>query len=503
MHTSLLLDMAADGFGDRIAFGFASNGLTYAAMRDRALGAAAWFSGRGIENVGLVDLNSPAFPVVLYGASYVGLPFAPVNYRLADDRLRAIVSQLAPGVAIVGDDIVPRLGAIDGVEIITIDEFAMAASLGAGTPERALSPLDPEDTAVLIFTSGTTGDPKAAVLRHRHLTSYVLGSVEFMGADESEATLTSVPPYHIAGISGLLTATYTGRRIVSLPAFDPEHWVDLARDERVTHAMVVPTMLHRILDVLEERDEQLPALLHLAYGGGQMPVAVIERALMLLPHVNFVNAYGLTETASTIALLSPEDHRAAQASNEARVRSRLGSVGRPLLTVEVEIRDPDGDPVAPGTRGEIYVRGEQVSGEYRGGGSQIADGWFATHDSGELDDDGYLFVTGRLDDVIVRGGENVSPGEIEDVLLEHPAVADACVVGVPDEEWGERIAATVVVISPVDDVELTGWVRDRLRSTRTPEHFTRVDALPYNEMGKLIRREVRQRLLAELDTQRV
>jgi acyl-CoA synthetase (AMP-forming)/AMP-acid ligase II len=384
---------------------------------------------------------------------------------------------------------------------MTTDQFLIQAAAGAGTVDPAASVSDPDDPAVLIFTSGTTGDPKAAVLRHRHLTSYVLGSVEFMGADESEATLTSVPPYHIAGVSGLLTAVYAGRRIVALRAFDPAHWVDIARDERATHAMVVPTMLHRILDVLEERDERLPALLHLAYGGGRMPIAVIERALMLLPQVNFVNAYGLTETASTIALLSPADHREAQASTDEHVRRRLGSVGRPLPSIEVEIRDPDGHPLPPGTHGEVHVRGAQVSGEYLNGRSQTTNGWFATHDAGVLDEDGYLYVEGRLDDVIVRGGENISPGEIEDVLLQHPAVADACVVGLPDEEWGERIAAAIVVRAPIDNAELIQWVRSRLRSTRTPEHILRVHELPYNEMGKLQRREVRKLLFTEHDTQ--
>src|SRR5262249_26961848 len=163
--------------------------------------------------------------------------------------------------------------------------------------------------------------------------------VEFLGSDEGEALLVSVPPYHIAGVSAVLTSIYGGRRMVQLPAFSPEAWVALARDERITHAMVVPTMLGRILDELDRTDDRLPSLRHVSYGGGRMPVSVVERALALLPHVDFVNAYGLTETSSTIALLGPEDHRAALESPDAR--HRLGSVGRPLPSVEVEIRGPD------------------------------------------------------------------------------------------------------------------------------------------------------------------
>jgi fatty-acyl-CoA synthase len=350
---------------------------------------------------------------------------------------------------------------------------------------------------VLLFTSGTTGEPKAAVLRHRHLTSYVLSTVEFMGADPGHAALVSVPPYHVAGMATNLTSVYGGRRLLYLPAFDAERWVAVAGDEHVTHAMVVPTMLGRILDVLEERGVALPDLVHLAYGGGRMPVPVIERALTLLPHVGLVNAYGLTETSSTISILGPEDHRVAFASDDPYIRARLGSVGRPLPSIEVEIRDSSGKPVPVGERGEIHVRGEQVAGEYLGRGRSLTDdGWFPTNDGGRLDQDGYLYVEGRLDDVIVRGGENISPGDIEDVLLAHPAVAEACVVGIPDEQWGETVAATVVLHPDAAGTaeELRGWVRDRLRSARTPTRIEFRRQLPYNETGKLLRRVIKGEL---------
>jgi acyl-CoA synthetase (AMP-forming)/AMP-acid ligase II len=260
--------------------------------------------------------------------------------------------------------------------------------------------------------------------------------------------------------------------------------------------MVVPTMLGRILDVVEARGEKLPALLHLAYGGGRMPTPVLERALDLLPAVGFVNAYGLTETASTIATLGPEDHRAAFASDDPAIRARLGSVGRPLPTLELEIRDPDGKPVPAGERGEIFVRGEQVAGEYLGRSALTADGWFPTNDGGWLDEGGFLFVEGRLDDVIVRGGENMSPGEIEDTLLTHPAVAEAGVVGIPDDEWGETVAAAVVLNPGAEATvaELQDWIRARLRSSRTPTVIQFRAELPYNETGKLLRRVLRTEL---------
>jgi len=254
----------------------------------------------------------------------------------------------------------------------------------------------------------------------------------------------------------------------------------------------VPTMLGRIPELLETTGESLPEMRAISYGGGRMPLPVIERALNLLPHVDFANAYGLTETSSTISILGPDDHRMAIYADDEAGRRRLGSVGKPLPSLEVEIRDPDGNVVGPNQPGEIYVRGEQVSGEYAGKKVIDDEGWFATNDGGFIDEEGYLFVEGRLDDVIVRGGENMSPGEIEDVLREHPGVADVAVLGAPDDQWGETVAAVIVPQgeAPSTD-ELAQWGKARLRSTKVPEVWAFRDALPYNDTGKLLRRQLK------------
>jgi fatty-acyl-CoA synthase len=496
MHLSMLLEMAAEGSRDRVAFGPTNNGMTYSDLLGLARRAGVWATGRRVERVGLVDVNSNAVPILLFGSAFARMPFVPINYRLADDQLRAILARTAPAVVIVDDPIPARVGMVDGVELVTRTAFLdQLQQVDAGDMDEMG---DPDDIALLLFTSGTTGEPKAAVLRHKHLASYVIGTVEFMGANEDEAALVSVPPYHVAGTSAVLTSVYAGRRVVYLSAFTPEAWVTAARDEQVTQAMVVPTMLGRILDVLDREGERLPNLRHLSYGGGRMPVPVIERALSLLPHVEFVNAYGLTETSSTIAVLGAEDHRLAVASDDPVMRARLGSVGRPLPTLEVEIRDETGMAMPPGELGEVWVRGEQVAGEYLGRPDQTEGGWFPTRDSGFLDNDGYLYLAGRLDDVIVRGAENLSPGEIEDVLVAHPAVSDAAVVGIPHTEWGEMVVAAVVPAegSGTTEAELQMWVRSHLRSSKTPEHIDFREALPYTDTGKLLRRVLK----AELDS---
>jgi acyl-CoA synthetase (AMP-forming)/AMP-acid ligase II len=418
----------------------------------------------------------------------------PLNYRLAQEEVAALVARIAPAYLVAGPEHATRLASLPGATAVARERFL--AGLAGDAPAEADWPADPDAVAVLLFTSGTTGAPKAALLRNRHLVSYILGSVEFGAAAEEEAALVSVPPYHVAAIAAILSSVYSGRRIVQLASFSAEAWLETARAERVTHAFVVPTMLARIADALESAGASLPSLRALSYGGGKMPLPVIERAMRLLPGVDFTNAYGLTETSSTIALLGPEDHRVAAASEDPAVRRRLASVGRALPGVEIEVRDESGKAVAAGMPGEIHVRGEQVSGEYQGRDLTLGDGWFPTRDGGFLDDEGYLFVTGRIDDVIVRGGENLSPGEIEDVLHEHPAVGDCAVVGIPDEQWGEAVAAVIVPRAgdrPAPE-ELQAWVRARLRSSRVPERIEFRDALPYNETGKLLRRKVRAEL---------
>lgn len=497
MNIMMLLEMAASGFGDRVALGSRDgSGLTYQELFDKAGQAARTFSEADVRNVSLVDVSSVALPISLFASAWAGKPFVPLNYRLTADELRRLAAEVAPTLTVCEPPVLPKLHGLDGVSALTRDEFLNAVdSAKPADPEWGM---DAEDIAILLFTSGTTGSPKAAVLRHRHLVSYIFGSVEFMGAGDDEATLISVPPYHIAGMAAILSSVYAGRRIVQLPAFDAAEWIDTARREGVTHAMVVPTMLTRIVDQLESAGiDGIPTLRALSYGGGKMPLPVIERALDMLPGCNFVNAYGLTETSSTICLLSPDDHRTARASNDPAVRRRLTSVGQPLPMVELSIRDDEGREVPAGGRGEVWVRGEQVSGEYLGRGSQVnAEGWFPTKDGGFVDDGGYLFLEGRVDDIIIRGGENMSPGEIEDVLIEHPAVADAAAIGLPSIQWGEKVAAVIVRKqgSDVTDDQLRDWVAQHLRSSRAPEVIVFRDELPYNDMGKLLRRVLRQDL---------
>ena len=493
MNISLFLQMAADTDPDRIALVCDGRRWSYGALYRAAQGAARSMRESKASHVALLDESSEASAIALFGAAIAGIPYVPLNYRLADADLAALLARIAPAY-IIGDAArIERLSSGTGHFASTRADFVRAAEAGADGPD--LDETD-ETIAIQLFTSGTTAAPKAALLRHSNLLSYILGTVEFGAAAEEEAALVCVPPYHIAGIAALLSSIYAMRRILMLPAFEPQAWLALVAAERATNAFVVPTMLSRIVTAMDAGAvPDISSLRAIAYGGGRMPAELIDRALDLFADTGFTNAYGLTETSSTVALLGPDDHRAAHRADDPEVRARLSSVGRPLPTIELEIRDEDGSVLPAGERGEIYVRGDQVSGEYKERSALDADGWFPTRDAGWIDAEGYLFLAGRADDVIVRGGENISPGEIEEVLLTHPAIADAAAVAVASAEWGEAVGVAVACrpdhVAP-GATELCALIKDRLRSSRVPERIIVVDALPYNEMGKLLRREVRK-----------
>jgi acyl-CoA synthetase (AMP-forming)/AMP-acid ligase II len=480
MNVAMLLEMAADAMGDRVAIGGRSDGLSFENLRHAARAIADRVNDSGARHLAVIEPNGPIVPASLYGAAWAGVSYAPLNYRLPDASLQELIARIEPSIV------------------------AATNWVDAKSDSDRTFPDAPELPAVLLFTSGTSAAPKAAVLEHDQLLAYVFNTVEFMSADEDESSLMSSPPFHIAGVTALLTATYSGRRIVPLPGvrFSAEDWLDTARRESITHAFLVPTMLARIVHLMEADNElRVPSLRNLVYGGARMPAPVLERALALFPDTDFVNAYGLTETSSTVALLGPDDHRLAMYSDDPVWTARLSSVGQPIPGIEVRIVDESGADIGVDVAGEIQIRGAQVSGEYADTDSKTdADGWLHTGDRGWLDVDGYLFCEGRADDTIIRGGENIGPAEIEDALLMHDAVSSACVVGLPDEEWGERIVAAVTLRPGVDEVDtehVREWVRERVGSLKTPEEIDVRDELPQTATGKILRRQLKADFLGD------
>jgi long-chain acyl-CoA synthetase len=480
--------MAASGNPDRTAIVDGELRLTTQQLSDLADGGAGVIAESGAAHVAYVGLGGAMLPVLIFASARAGLSFTPLNYRLSAEGIQALIERLPEPLVIVDSRYRDMIGE-SSKRVLLSDEFLTAAQSAEPVAEFA----DPDSVAIVLFTSGTTSQPKAVELSHNNLTSYVTGTVEFESADEADAALICVPPYHIAGVGAALTNLYAGRKTVYLPNFDAQEWLRLVNAEHVTTATLVPTMLDRVITVLETAGHELPSLRNLAYGGSKVGLPLVRRALELLPGVGFVNAYGLTETSSTIAVLGPDDHRAAQAASDAAVIKRLGSVGRPVPGIELEIRGEDGAVLPAGETGELFVRGEQVSGRYTGIGSVLDEnGWFPTKDIAMLDEEGYLFIGGRSDDTIIRGGENIAPAELEEVLIEHPQVRDVAVVGVEDPQWGQAIVAVVVPWAGVepDPEELREHVRKSLRGSRTPDRVVFRDELPTTPTGKVLRREI-------------
>jgi acyl-CoA synthetase (AMP-forming)/AMP-acid ligase II len=488
LSISLLLEMAVSGNPERIALVDGGNRLTTGELSALADGGAGVIAASGAEHVAYVGSGGIMQPLLIFASARAGKAYTPINYRLSADGVRELIERLADPLVIVDDRYRDMVGDVAN-RVMDSEDFLAAAR----TADPAAEFADPDDVAIVLFTSGTTSKPKAVELSHGNLTSYITGTVEFDSADDTDAALICVPPYHIAGVNAAMSNLYAGRKMVYLANFDACEWVRLVADEKVTTATVVPTMLDRIVATLEREPVELPALRNLAYGGSKVGLPLVRKALDLLPHVGFVNAYGLTETSSTIAVLTPDDHRDAHGNPDETVAKRLGSVGQPVPGIEVQIRDEDGSVLGPGQPGELYVRGEQVSGKYTGIGSVLDDeGWFPTKDIATLDGAGYLFITGRSDDTIIRGGENIAPAEVEDVLVEHPHVHEVAVVGVQDPQWGQAIVAVVVPAAGTDPDpdELREHVRKFLRGSRTPDRVVFRDELPTNATGKLLRREI-------------
>jgi acyl-CoA synthetase (AMP-forming)/AMP-acid ligase II len=352
-----------------------------------------------------------------------------------------------------------------------------------------------------MYTAGTTGRPKGVPLKHSAFASYVLDNVDPADPDIEERNLLTVPLYHVAGIQAMLAAIYGGRTLVLMRQFEVKEWIETIQREKATRAMLVPTMLKRVIDAPDYDQYDLSSLKVITYGAAPMPFEVINKAIKVMPWVRFINAFGQTETASTITTLGPEDHiiEGTEEEREKKLKRLTSSIGKPLPDVEVKIVDEEGKPLAPSEVGEILARGPRImTGYWRDEQktSQVItrDGWLRTGDMGWMDEEGYIYLAGRGDDMIIRGGENISPEEVENAVQSHPKVEEASVIGVPDPEWGQEPRAVVVLKKGevATQEEIIEHCRTRLAGFKRPRSVVFIDALPRNPMGKVLRKKLRE-----------
>jgi len=480
--------------------------LTWARAQDSVRRIANALAGAGLspgDRVAFLARNRLEYPLLYYGAFEAGVVPVTLNFRLAPPEWRFILQDAGARLLVAADEYAE---ALDGLRAdVPVERWVILGRARPGwdafedwiaAASRAPSRFRPSPDADLyqMYTSGTTGRPKGAVLTHRAIVDHLHQLRLAMPLLPGERQLTVMPLFHAGMAIGLYHAVACGAELVIHEAFEPESVVRAMSDEGIAVASLVPAMIQACCTgVPDVADRSYDSLRMMIYGASPVAESTLVRALEVFD-CDFGQGYGMTETASCVTFLLPEDHRRALAGRP----DLLLSAGRPVLGTEVRIVDADDRPVGPGELGEIVARGPQLMRGYWKQPEDTAEalrgGWMHTGDAGQLDDEGYLYVRDRVKDMIVSGGENVYPREVEDVLFHHPAVADAAVIGVPDERWGETVRA-VVVLRPgaqVSAESLMDFCRGRIADYKRPREVAFLDALPRNPSGKVLKRELRE-----------
>lgn len=515
MNTTEFLIIANAIVPDRDAIVFEGKRYSFGDLNERSNRLANALLKLGVkkgDRVAILQVNCNEYVEAYYATAKLGAIFVPLNFRAKQHELTHMLKHSESQVVLFGkryadmvNDMVKDLpkmkqyicieGGIDNV----LDYTEMLAE---SSPDDVFTDVDEEDVTILMYTAGTTGLPKGVPLRHKSFTVYMLENVQPVDPDVQETNLLTMPLYHVAGIQAMLAATYGGRTIAIMRQFDTDEWLQTVQKEKANRAMLVPTMLKRIVDHPDFKNYNLSSLKVITYGAAPMPFEVIKKAIELFPGVSFINAFGQTETASTITALGPEDHviEGTEEERDKKLRRLTSSIGRPMPDIEVKIIGEDGKDLPPGEVGEIVARGARIMGGYWNDAEKTAktltkDGWLHTGDMGYKDEDGYIFLAGRGDDLIIRGGENISPEEIENAIYTHPAVDEVAVIGIPDPEWGQEVMAVVVLKkgASATDEDISEHCRERLASFKRPRYVEFIDELPRTSTGKILKRVLREK----------
>ncbi|WP_425989961.1 long-chain-fatty-acid--CoA ligase [Afipia sp. DC4300-2b1] len=489
------------------ALSFAGTGSTYKELNLLSNRVANGLAAMGIQpgsRIAVLDKTSDIFFQVCLGAAKARAALVPVNFRLARPELQFLLNDSEAEILFVGDEFAevarqlrPSLPALK--QIISMSDYARWRDANADT-QAAANPQE-DDVFLQIYTSGTTGNPKGAQLTHKNMLASLPRAVEAFGElKESDVLFIAPPLFHVAGCGTGILGFLAGARNVIVQDFVPAVILETMKREAVTVALFVPAMIQGLLGAIEPQVADLPALRTVVYGASPMPKALLVRAMRAFPAAGFVQIFGLTETTGVITALSADDHKSAALQNGA-------SCGKPLDGVDLKIVNSKGQAMATRQTGEILCRSPQVMKGYWKLPTETANalrsGWFHTGDVGYLDDQGYLYICDRLKDLIVSGGENIYPAEIESVLLDHPLVADAAVIGVPDPHWGEATKAIIVVKQSdiYDSASVLDHCRQHLAGYKVPKSVDVLESLPRNSSGKIIKRELRKKYWENMDRQ--
>jgi len=514
MNTTDFLNIANAICPERDCIVFEGKRWTYTQTSERINKLANTLIKLGIEKgdrIGMLQVNCNQYVETYFASAKIGAIFVPLNFRAKTDELSYMIANAEARILFAGsryldivDAMLPELSTVKHyISIDRKDEKKLYYEdlIGSASSDESSFEVGDEDITMLIYTAGTTGRPKGVPLRHSAFVSYVLENVEPANPDIEERNLLTVPLYHVAGIQAMLAAIYGGRTLVMMRQFEVKEWLETIQREEATRAMLVPTMLKRVIDDSDYNKYDLSSLKVITYGAAPMPFEVIHKAINMMPWVKFINAFGQTETASTITALGPEDHviEGTEEEREKKLKRLTSSIGRPLPDVEVKIVDEGGKALPPLEVGEILARGPRIMTGYWRDDQKTkqvltSDGWLRTGDMGWMDKDGYIYLAGRADDMIIRGGENISPEEVEDVLHSYPKVEEAAVIGVPDPEWGQEPRAVVVLKKgeAATQEEIVEYCRSKLSGFKRPRSIVFLDSLPRNPMGKVLRKKLRE-----------
>jgi len=477
--------------------------------RVRALARALHAQGiRPGDRVAIYLLNSAEFLETVYACFEAGAVVVPLNTRLAAAELVFILND-AECKAFITDEALRPLAAAFKSELQGIEHYIAvgggdgfddyetliaqhtADGVSAGNNETS-----DELLAGLFYTSGTTGLPKGVMLSHRNLWMNALHTLAARAPEPRQNFLHAAPMFHLATFPAVINVTVNGGTHTILPRFDLKTLMELVEREHVTSTVLVPTMINFLIGHPDFGKHDFSSLRRMTYGASPMPLELLKRTMQALPGVEFFQGYGQTESSPLLTALLPDDHNLAGGESAAH---RLGSCGRPIAGVEVEIVNDDGLPVKTGEVGEVVARGPNVMMGYWKRPEETAQtlrgGWLHTGDMARADEDGYLYLVDRKKDMIISGGENVYSTEVENVVYQHPAVREAAVIGIPDERWGEAVAA-IVAVKP--GANLTGqalieFCAARLADYKVPKRVEiRGDELPKSGTGKILKKEIRE-----------
>ncbi|OGO22335.1 MAG: hypothetical protein A2Z28_02130 [Chloroflexi bacterium RBG_16_51_9] len=513
MNTTDFITISSAICPDREAIIFEGKRLTFTQLNERVnrLGNALLKLGvKKGDRVSMMQVNTNQCVEAYFAVAKIGGIYVPLNFRAKANELPYMLNTADATTIFVGDRYIDLVNSIKSElktvkNYISLDKTAAGYSnyedlLKAASPDDIYTEIGDNDTTILMYTAGTTGFPKGVMLTHNSFSIYVLENVPPPDPEINEKNILTVPLYHVAGTQAVMSAIYGGRTIVMERQFEAEEWMTLVEKEKVSRAMMVPTMLKQLLDHPNFSKHNLKSLKVITYGAAPMPLEVIKRAIEAFPGVSFINAFGQTETASTVTALTAEDHNltGTPAEKEKKLK-RLASIGKPLADVEVKIVDEEGKTLPVGEVGEILIKGPRVMSGYWKDKEKTdktidKDGWVHTNDMAYKDEDGYIFLAGRSTDMIKRAGEWISPEEVEAVLQKHPKIEEVAIIGVPDDEWGE-LPLCVAVLKPgttSTPEELMEYCRVNLASFKRPRSVVFCDELPRNPMGKILKKQLRE-----------